>query len=194
MDLLILKETTRDYTSVYRGTDRPTIYYQSTSDENHEVNRAFLWYCREGGQLGVVHDLAKAREVVEACRRLDPPQYFEVIEVTTENRPPTIGGSFLGFDLSSGYHYSLLSWGLEIDRPSLENTPEDDPLWIIQPLLHLIKKHFQPQLNSNGLFDEYDTARLCLDCMMALQSIRPGLWENEEVKFEVVGLWRVFPG
>jgi hypothetical protein len=87
------------------------------------------------------------------------------------------------------YSYSLLETGLrELGR----NDPGDDAmLRLLQPIFILLKEHFQPRLNENGLLAEYAAAKLCLDCMMALQQLRPDLWENESIVFDVVGVWLV---
>ena len=196
MKLLILGSPTTIEAPAYRGTERTTPFYHEELEEEHEVNQAFFWYCSEGGEEGLVYDLVKAKELVRAYRQLDPPQYFEVVTVNTRLTPPNEGvqSQFLGFDLSAGYRYSLLSWGLEIDRQPLPDLPEDDPYRTLQPLLRLVKSFFQKQLNSNGLFSDFHTANFCLECMMALQKIRPGIWENEDVEFEVVDLWRLKTG
>lgn len=190
MDLLILSQSTNSKSPAYRGTYRDVPHYVEGLGDDHEVNRAFFWYVGEGGERGVIHDLQRAQQLVEAYSRLQPPKYFEIVEITKGSYPPTTKGEFLGFDLSTG-HYSLLSWGLEIDHKPSDHLPIDDPLWILQPLLRLAKEYFQPRLNLNGLFDDYETANFCLNCMMALQKLRPGLWENEGVNFGVFGLQRV---
>ncbi len=191
MDLIIRGRAQYSSSPSYRGTYRSTPHYVDNAGPEHEVNQLFRWYCDEGGDLGVVHELEKARKLVAAYSRLDPPQHLEIIEVTTDSREPEVGGEFLGYDLSAGFNYSLLSWGLEIDRePPAELSRKDAP-WVLQPLLRLTKRYFQPQLNTNGLFEDYNTAQFCLDCMMALQKLRPGLWENEQVVFEIVGVWKV---
>jgi hypothetical protein len=189
MDLLILQVRTPIDSPVYRGTDRATPYYCDDLGDEHPVNKAFFWYCSEGGELGLVHDLVRARELVLAYRQLRPSQHYEILAVTKEDVPP-IGGKIVGFDLSAGYKYSLLGWKLEIDRDS-HDLPADDEYWLIHPILRLIKEFFQPQLNSNGLFDNFAVAKFCLGCMIALQKIRSNLWENDNVRFEVVGLWEI---
>lgn len=190
MNLLILGCGACTESPVYRGTDRSVPHYVTGLSDDHPANKAFLWYIAEGGEDGIVHDLAKAQELVEAYRNLQPPQYFEVVEITVRNQPPITHSQLLGFDLSTGYE-SLLTTGLEIVKKPPEGTLVNDPLLIIWPLLKLIKQYFQTKLNANGLFNDYTTAQFCLDCMLALQTIRPNLWENEQVKFEVYGLWEV---
>lgn len=191
MNLLILKCISSKESSQYRGTERITPYHIDELGDEHKVNKAFLEYCSEGNEYGIVHNLTKAKELIEVYRQLDPPQHFEIVEVTADKYPPETQSKFLGFDLSSGYHYSLLSWGLDIDREPPDDMAIDDKFLTLQPLLRLTKKYFQPRLNLSGLFEDYDTANFCLECMLAMQKIRPGLWENDEVKFEVIGLWEV---
>ncbi len=188
MDILILGFGTPRVSQTYRGTDRVTPYYVDSLSEDHQVNQCFLWYCEEGGELGVVHNFTRAKELVLAYHELRPPQHFEIVEVA-KNGDHQSSGEFLGFDLSAGYNDSLLSWGLEIGNARSSDSIRDDRYLLIQPLLHLIQEFFQKKLNSNGLFDNYEDASFCLDCMMALQGVYPSLWENEDVKFEVVGLW-----
>lgn len=190
MDLLILEYRPKN-DSAYRGTYRAPPSYVDEVDRQHSVNQAFIWYSQEGYRDGAVHDLEKARKLVEEYRRLEPPRLFEIVAVTRNEELPRIRSQFLGYDISAGYYYSLLSWGLRYDREPPATMKEDDAYHILRPLLRLAQAHFRPQLNSNGLFVSYDTAQFCLDCLMALQEIRPGLWENEEVEFEVVGLWRM---
>jgi hypothetical protein len=77
---------------------------------------------------------------------------------------------------------------LEIDRYWNPEFNQDLRLETLQPLLRLVREHFQPLLNANGLFADGATAEFCLACMMALQRVRPNLWENDDVVFDVVGL------
>ncbi len=191
MNLLILELEMTTQDRAYRGTYRASPSYCEELDADHEANQAFFWYCYEGDDPDIVHDLTKARELVAIYRRLDPPQRFEIVEVVVGNGSPTLDGQFLGFDVSADYYYSLLSWGLEIAKELSPDLVDEPARQILDPLLKLTQAFFQPQLNMNGLFDDYETARFCLECMLALQEIQPGLWENEEVAFEVVGLWKV---
>lgn len=190
MDLMILKFEPNQNPPMYRGMDRATPTYYAGGNEEHPANQLFFWYLQQGGQSGVIHDIEHAAKLLEAYSKLDPPQYFEVIEITTHNKPPTLGGELLGFDLASG-SYSLLGWGLEIDRKLPLTMPQTDLYRVIFPLLTLVKEYFQPRLNQNGLFREYATATFCLECMIALQTIRPGLWEDSHTEFQVVGIWKI---
>jgi hypothetical protein len=190
MDILILGFGTPKASPAYRGTDRVIPHHVDSLGEEHPVNQAFRWYCEEGGEFGLVHDLARARELVRAYKKLQPSQHFEMIEVSSQRHyQPT--GMFLGFDLSAGYNSSLLSWGLDLSNVKPSEPIIDEKYILIQPLVRLIQEFFQKRLNSNGLFDDYEDASFCLSCMMALQRIYPDLWENEEVTFEIVGLWRL---
>lgn len=191
MKLRILQNINSEHRQAYRGTDRMTPFYCERLAPDDEPNRLFFWYCSEGGELGVVHNFEKAKELVTVYRHLDPPQDFEIVEVVTGNSSPQSTGEFLGFDLSAGYSFSLLSWGLDLDQKLSQELLDDNARQVLFPLLLLIKSFFQPQLNNNGLFNDYDTANFCLACMMALQKIYPGLWENEQVEFEVIGLWKL---
>ena len=48
----------------YRGTDRVLPYHCDELPDEHEANKAFFWFIEEGGELGVVHDLSKAKWLV----------------------------------------------------------------------------------------------------------------------------------
>jgi len=172
----------------YKGTYRTSPYYVDELPEDSEANQIFLWYIGTGDELEFINDIDKAKKIVEVYKNLTPPQIFEVVRVLEVNESPPENEEFLGFDLSCGYFYSLLSWGLDIE---LEGEEEDRLLKQISPLMDLVKKHFKPLLNKNSLFDDSETAKFCLECLMALQDIVPGLFENEEVIFEVIGLSKV---
>jgi hypothetical protein len=192
MKLRILAQVNNNRAQSYRGTDRATPYYCDGLGDDHPANQAFFWYCQEGGELGVVHNPVKAQNLVDVYAKLNPPQYFEVVELT--NKPSSATKSmFYGYDIAAEYNFSLLSWNLEVDNQAFNNVPKDDAFRVIQPLLRLLKQHFQPQLNSNGLFDDTETAKFCLESMMALQQIRPGLWENSNVTFRVIGINKIYP-
>lgn len=93
----------------------------------------------------------------------------------------------------NGMNLRILGPATETSAPAYRGTYRTTPLWVLQPLLHLTKHFFQPRLDRSGLFDGYDTARFCLECMLTMQHFRPMLWENEEERFDVVGIWRVLP-
>jgi hypothetical protein len=68
----------------------------------------------------------------------------------------------------------------------------DGRLGVIEPLVVLAREHFRKILNPNGLFDELEDARFCLDCFGALDQLRPGLWENDPFEFyQIVGVYVV---
>lgn len=175
----------------YRGVDGigPDVPYEyETLGIEHLLYRA-LWDYMEAQDGRVVHDLTVARAVVEAYRCLDPPKYYEVIEVTRgTNLPETTHHRFLGFDVANDVYDSVLVCGLTSSGEG-EKTTEDDLLRTLYPLGRLIEAYFSPRLNSNGLFDDYATACFCLECTMALQKLYPGLYEFGD--YEVLGIWEV---
>jgi hypothetical protein len=67
---------------------------------------------------------------------------------------------------------------------------------VATPLICLIDKHFQPQLNENCLFTDYSVAKECLDCMTALHNLTPDtpLWEmhHPTTQFKIAGIYRVY--
>jgi hypothetical protein len=108
MKLRILRSVSALDSNIYRGTDRITPYYVDGLPDDHPVNQAFFWYCDEGGELGVVHDLARARNLVELYRALETSQYFEIIQLVDWSEGDLDLEKLLGYDLSAGYNYSLL--------------------------------------------------------------------------------------
>jgi len=189
MNLLILgRRDSHARVLAYLGTERPHPSYREDLPPQHEVNQGCLWFIREGGERGVVHDLAKARRLVDSYNQLGASPQFELVEVTRNQDPPSAGTKFLGFDLSYEFNNSLLSWGLQIHHEG--NEVRDLPAGLA-PLCHLVQEHFRPKLNTNGLFDDYETAKFCLGCMLALNRLVPdGLFENPQYAgFEVLGLY-----
>ena len=75
-----------------------------------------------GGEFHIINDIEKAKKIVELYKNLTPPQILEVIRILEVNETPPGNEEFLGYDLSCGYFYSLLSWGLDIE---LEGEEED---------------------------------------------------------------------
>lgn len=186
MDLIIRGERLGLSASIgsYRGTYRAEPSYCEDLGEDHPVNQICRWHMEEGGQIGVVHDLKKAQQLVTLYRNLRPPQKYDLLEVIRGEVPPA--GTLLGYDLSSMLHYSLLSWGLRLVECS--SITDVATRKVVGPIAELIERFFRPRLNPNGLFDDYATAKFCLDTMMALQAVHPNLWEDDKANFEIVGL------
>lgn len=189
--LLILGDPVNRAHTRYRGAYRRMPYYHDEFPEDHPVNQAFLWLVDEGGESGIVGDLAKASNLVSVYHSWTGEE-FEIVEVVFPPEEPVVGSRLLGYDICN-YWYSLLSWGLEFERSSELEVQRDPGMQIIDPLLQLLGEYFRPRLNGNGLFDDSETAAFCLECMMALQRVRPNLWENDTVVFNVVGLYEVQP-
>jgi hypothetical protein len=171
---------------LYRGTERAHPSYCYGLPDEHEINQLFFWFLEEGGELGVVHDVQKARRFAQLWNaRRTPPDQFEVIEVTDGNAPVR-EGTFIGFDLSSGYNNSLLAPGL---------AQITHPVDLSEPVLEsyeLISRNFAPQLNRHGLFDTFETADLCLRAMNALQQLSPNFFEWGD--FQPTGLFVIGAG
>jgi hypothetical protein len=173
----------------YKGTYRTSPSYIEELPENSEVNKLFRWYIDVGGELEIISDIEQAKKIVEIYKNLTPPQIFEVVRILEVNEQPLENEEFLGFDLSCQYYYSLLSWELDIVNKKIE---KDRLIQQILPLIKLVKKYFKPLLNKNCLFDDSETAKFCLECLMALQDIKPGIFEDKEEIFEVIGLSKVY--
>jgi len=153
--------------------------------EDHEFNKLFHWYLEEGGETGVVHDVSKAKKLANAANVNSGDEKFEVVEITDGNKASSIGGEFLGFDLSQGFCNSLLWEGLKVERAQ-----EDKPS--IQTLCQLLEEFFRPRLNQYGLFSDFQTASFCLKAKVALQSFHDSLFEGRDLNvFKVVSVYRI---
>jgi hypothetical protein len=168
----------------YRGVRRPIPGYIGDLEETDPVNQHFFWSTSKYDD-GYLHDLVKAKELVDAYAQLPSPQIFEVIQITHDEEVE-ISGDFLGYDIAN-YNYSVLSDGM--------NYCIDDSD-IIRPLLCLIEDHFKPHLNGNFLFSERLQASNCLKCMLALNNLAPEaeLWElhHPSAKLKVTGVYKLY--
>lgn len=189
MNLLILNGPTDSRPGrnpLYRGTERAHPSYCCGLPDEHEINQLFLWFLEEGGELGVVHDVQKAQRFAQLWNaRRTPPDQFEVIEVTG-GTASVRGGTFIGFDLSSGYNNSLLAGGLAPLTRAVD-LPEQ-----VLESYELISRNFALQLNRHGLFDTFETADLCLRAMNALQQLSPNFFEWGD--FQPTGLFVIGAG
>lgn len=188
--LLILKQRIVPTGKPYEGTDREHPYYHDEFPEDHPVNQAFLWYVEESGEGVVVRDIRKALDLVKVYD-LYTGQKFEIVEVVYPHETPVVGSLLLGYDISYGYWTSLLSRGFRLEQLSEKELQNDPQMRVVDPLVVLIGKYFQPKLNERGLFSDSYTAEFCLNCMMALQKTCPNLWEEDDMVFEVIGLYKV---
>lgn len=135
----------------------------------------------------MVRDLSKALRFAELWNaRLKQERRFEVMEVVDGDAPSESRGRFIGFDLSSGYNNSLLSWGLKLGAGTNQLA---EP---IRDLCDLLSRHYAPQLNGHGLFQDFEAASRCLRSMSALQGVSPNLFEGGDLReFRPVGLYAV---
>ena len=190
MKLLILngaREPRTANASRYRGTYRAHPTHCDALPETDEINLLFSWFIQEGGELGVVSDRRKALRFAELWNtRMSAQDRFEVVEVTDGEMSPETGGFLKGFDISAGYNYSLLSWGLEVPASAQKLD------WRVRDLYELLGRHYRPQLNSRGLFEKGELAGLCLRSLRALQGFCPNLFESGNLEeFQVTGLYGV---
>ena len=188
MKLLILNgppDPRPGHNPLYRGTERAHPSHCDSLPHEHELNKLFFWFLREGGETGVVQNLQKAMRFCELWNdRLTDEKKFEVVEVTNQNQRPEGTGRFLGFDLSFGYNNSLLRGGLRFPAGSSQV-----PVRVRQEL-ELISRSYAPQLNNNGLFERTDVALSCLRSMTELQASSPNLFGGGTLKeFEPVGVY-----
>jgi uncharacterized protein with NRDE domain len=175
MNLLILNgPCCRGANPQYRGTYRARPTYCDDASSQDEINLLFSWYLMEGGESGVVHDLAKAGRFAELSNiRLDR-ENFEVIEVTHAGVSAQSGGISLGFDLSAGFNNSLLWWGLKYDG-SIDTLREVDESW------KSASRYYSKKLNRYGLFSSEDLAIDCRNAMISLQSLSPNFFEGGDL-------------
>jgi len=174
----------------YRGTYRAHPTYCDAVPEDHELNKLFFWFLKEGGELGVTHDLAKALQYADLLNQYPLSRRhsaFEVVEVTTGHTSPEAGTELFGFDLSSGHNNSLLWWKLE-SGTGLGTLPPP-----VQELDKTIRRFYSPKLNGYSLFQTPEMASECLAAMDALQRLSPNLYEGEDLKpnFTVTGVYLV---
>ncbi len=194
MKLLICNGPKYD-ASNYRGTDRLFPVYQEQLGENHPLNsiliKNYIWW-----EKPFINDLRIAHEIVKLYSEYLPKEPMEIIEITSRDEAPvTVNTRFLGYDLSSGA-FSLLSSGLDIANNTILDSTADErliQLRRLEPIFRLMKSYFQPLLNQNGLFDDYDVALFCLETFQATQSLDDNMWENNELMalVTVLGIWLV---
>jgi hypothetical protein len=160
--------------------------YCESLPESHRYNQLVLWFFEEGGELGVVQDIEKSRSLVRQSKEVELGE-IEIVEVAVDGEPFATKGVFLGYDLSSGFNYSVLAAGL---HPNGVNSTENTAETALGALLKLVRRSFCGLLNVNGLFSDIDIAYSCLEVVNALQQLHPDLWENDEViaSLEVVGV------
>lgn len=186
LDLLILNGPLyprRHPNPHYRGTCRMQPRHFDSLPEEDEANLLFGWFLEEGGELGIVHDEAKARRLCDLCKRYAPNENYEVLEAVSGGAPPVLGGELLGYDISQGLNNSLLWWGLK--RNGIND--HDDPVSILADTIY---PAFATQLNDKGLFSEIEVAIRCRQSLIALQALKPNFIEGEDLhEFRVVGLY-----
>lgn len=196
----------------YRGTDRFSAVYASTASLQHPEEISAIWkryydpdvlwnsddpeflYDKEryNWYPPVVRDIEAARAMVSAYTEYEGIE-LEIIEVTRNEEPPTIGTEFLGYDVSYAYDTSLILETLAPlpDPPHhLIHTEVAEHLLTVRPLWVLMKKYVESHLNQNGLFITFEAAILCLECDMALYSLVPDIYDGAP-RWDVLGLYKV---
>jgi len=170
----------------YRGTNRGFPYHV---DECDPAKQAYSLYSDAEDEDGFLHDINIARKVVKAYETLMPPELYEIIEVTEgKETPESLENIFLGYDLSC-LGESLVASLITLNRES------DDRPWevgVSRPAIlfdRLIVDHFKPKLNKYLLFDSYEAAEYCLECMTAVLELAPQFYEP--VGYRVVGIYKI---
>jgi hypothetical protein len=155
-----------------------------TLPEDHEANMLFAWFIEEGGELGVVHDVTKARKLRDLCNSYGLENNYEVVEACDGGQLSSHCGEPLGYDLSQGLNNSLLWWGLKLGDKKPSNP--------VPVLAEVVFAHFSQQLNRYGLFSEINSATKCRDALGALQALQPNFIEGSDLgKFRATALYRI---
>jgi hypothetical protein len=195
MDLLILGESLEHPS--YRGTERRCPGYVDHLPETHPANQAFLWYVYNqdkdaGAGLGLIHDLNRARALIEEYAKLQPPQEFELIELTRGDAQPELATELLGFDVTEFYYHSILNEGLRFFPERHKRTIDaDEKFRSIAPLVRLFREHFSAYLNEHMLFRDKPTADFCRDCAAVLTAFTLNVFDIPAESLVVAGLYRV---
>ena len=148
----------------------------------------FRWHSDEGGESGIVQDIKKAQTLVETYRRYGVQMDLEVLEVTDEGETPVAGKGFLGFDLSAGYHNSLISgFSSPVNFTQAQSPPAGKRG--IDRLAALVHLEVGRNLNGVGLFSNHDIAARCLDYFQAVIEIDSNYYEIGN--YNVVGLYLI---
>jgi hypothetical protein len=75
----------------YQGVDRFHPGYIASVEDKHPANRAFYWSTSKFDD-GYLHDLDKAKSIVDLYARLEPPQFFEVVQIIHDDESIDIPG------------------------------------------------------------------------------------------------------
>lgn len=182
MKIVILSEKSLG-ASNYRGVNRKSPYFVADLSEDHPANQLFLWYTSRYPN-GYVEDVSKARKLVHEYKALTPPQEFSLFELTYDDEAPIGKGTLVGYDIVA-YHNSVLSNGMNLYLSEGKHPSSS--------IICLIGKYFEPKLNSVGLFNDYELALFCYECMQSLQDMNPdvSLWEMNHMRYRVVGLYTI---
>lgn len=170
--LLILERPENALTN-YRGVDRCWPSYVDDVADDHPVNQAFRWFCAEGGESGIIHDLGKARELVRTYLSTKPGTQWDIVQLLNANEPDEPGSTFLGYDISIQSGTSLLSSRLALSSLSAEDA--------LSPIVEVVHRYFRDRLNLNGLLATLADALLFLRCVTTIESLRPGFYTSYSV-------------
>jgi hypothetical protein len=168
----------------YRGTYRSHPTYIDHFSADHPVNVYFSWFLREGGELGIVRDLSRAKEYVKILNSIGSDRNcFEVVQALELGETQMVPGDALGYDLSCAFNNSLLHYELQYNlRDHRLSRYEAEAL-------DSLSKDFAPYLNRNGLFERADLASQCLESIRALKERNQDLFEGGDFsRFKVVFL------
>ena len=195
MDLLILKKSLKpgiEAASSYRGTERAHPTHFANLPDSHVANQLFFWFVEEGGERGLVHDLKKAKQLVELLNLFGDSVFYEIVQVGTERDTTSGKGGFLGFDLSAAFRHSIVR-RFVLNQELATLPPTDSALDLpVRELTRLHQQFFTPKLNDHRLFTSYEDAEFCLSTARALNALRPCWMEGTLLsEYRVTSLFKV---
>ncbi len=192
MDFLILKKSLgpgADLVASYRGTERAHPMHFANLPDNHVANQLFFWFVDEGGTRGVVHDLKRAKQLVELLNLFGDTVFFEIVQVEASRALVTGKGGFLGFDVSAAFNPSLVRRILLQEDTEKRLQGADTAAYELSALQ---RAYFVPRLNDHRLFQSYDDAEFCRKTARALSELVPAWIEGSDLsEYAVTALYKV---
>lgn len=173
----------------YRGTYRPGPTYIDGLPVASPINQ--LWMQETAMMIGDCFGMEEARRIQTVYA--EAGFYFDIVIVMEKDCVPPDDNNlqFMGYDISHPSGYSLLSWGLNFDKPAPEFFHQrENP--IHQPLLLLLQKYFRPLLNNYRLLPVAEEADFFLSVASAMTEGFGAVWESKEYgAFSVVKMYMV---
>lgn len=168
----------------YEGMYRTTITVTAQIESRSEWLGLTELYFSKANTWGLYENEADAISLHCELKHRNYPIHFDLIRASTELvRHESSAWSMLGYDICSGFYYSLLAW-------SFSGTANSDTLsTCAKHELDMHNQKWKPMLNRHGLFDSFQLAAQCLAEHINLQNKYPGLFESSSLQeFKVVSV------